>query len=282
LGAALSPLATPYGIHVLTYYSAFVGNQAVRLADVEWGPPVFPALSFFQFVVPIGLCLVSLVLARRRGRPWPALLIGGVAVTAIAAFLAMRNNVWLGMATAVLLAETSSAWIPTREATRGFLAVASVLAVALALAGVGRLAVRSDGGYESLAPMRSLTATASYAAEHTCARVLADNLGVSALLWRYPSMAGRVAFDGRIEAYRQRDLRTWVAYQGVEGSHWQATVKPYQLLVGSSLQDSLLVSRLARLPDGVVLAREPRGIAVLNGAAASCGPAVRGAARAPA
>jgi hypothetical protein len=126
-----------------------------------------------------------------------------------------------------------------------------------------------------VAPIRSLTATASYVVAHPCARVLADNLGVSALLWRNPWMAGRVAFDGRIEAYRQRDLRTWVAYQGVDGTQWQAIVKPYQLLVGSSLQDSVLVGRLATLPGGTVLAREPRGIAVLNRAASSCDLAPR-------
>src|SRR5207302_1927612 len=139
-----------------------------------------------------------------RGRRPSLLVLGGVVLTAVAAALAMRNNVWLGMVAALLIADTAAAWIPTQSYSVTFLRILSMTGAVLAVGGIGRLAAASDGRFQILAPKHAIESAAAYAAAHPCTRALADILSVSALLWHHPWMAGRVAFDGRIEVYRPR------------------------------------------------------------------------------
>ena len=66
----------------------FRPRHAVALADIEWDPPMFPALSFFQFVVPLIFAAAALVPAMMRGfRPSRALVIA-IALTAVAGAVA--------------------------------------------------------------------------------------------------------------------------------------------------------------------------------------------------
>jgi hypothetical protein len=265
--AVLTPLATPYGSHVLAYYHSMIGNHAVAVADIEWGPPAFGTLAFIQFVAPLALALVSVLAARSKGhRPRPELL-GAVCLTALAAAFAMRNDVWLGIASALLVAETASAWLPTRAPAPRFVGALALAGAALAVLGVGRLLTRSNDGFQSQAPLGAIAATASYAASHPCARVLADNVGASALLWLEPKLAGRVGFDGELEAYPQAALVDWVKFQAAAGSDWLAAARGYQLLIGTTTSQPARVRRLSVLRTGIALAHDTRGIAVLDPAA---------------
>jgi hypothetical protein len=272
--AALAVLATPYGTGILGYYHDFLGNHAVGAADLEWDPPAFPALSFFQFSVPLVLAATSMLIAWRHGRRPPSLDLWAVGLTVSAAALAMRNNVWLGMAASILIADTASAWFPIAPLRPGFVRTAAVAAVALSALGVGRLAFESSARFEGLAPQREVAAVAAYAASHPCSRVLADIMGVSVLLWDDPWMAGRVGFDGRIELYAPRALLAWVDFQSGNGSRARDLARRYQLLMASARAPAL-VRWLAELRTGSVLDRDPRGIAIVNRAAGSvgCGPA---------
>jgi hypothetical protein len=279
LAAALGVLATPYGTEIFGYYRDFAGNRAVRAADVEWAGPVFPALSFFQFVIPLALAALSVLIAWWRSRRLPAgFELWAVALTAVAALLAMRNNVWLGMAAGLLIADSVGAWLPTQPVRRGFLGAAAVAGIALAVLGIGRLALEDTARYEALAPERAVATAASYAAAHPCSRVLADILSVSVLLWRDPWLAGRVAFDGRIELYPERALAAWVAFQGDEGPQALDLARGYRILIASKRSPALM-RRLSRFPAGSILAHDARGTAVLNGANAGVRCAVRAASR---
>jgi hypothetical protein len=270
VAAVLTLIATPYGTGIVHYYREFAGNGAVRAADLEWAPPAFPALSFFQFVVPLALAFISTAVAWSRGRRPSLIVVGAVVLSAVASGLAMRNNVWLGMAAALLLAETASSWIPTQAPRISFLRTLTVLAAIFAVVGVVRLSTQASQRFEVLAPQRAINAAATYATAHPCSRVLADILSVSALLWHDPSLAGRVAFDGRIEAYPQSALRSWVAFQNADGPRAFQIASTYPILIGSS-RFPTLVRRLAALPGGTVLGRGSHGIAVLNhGASSGC------------
>jgi hypothetical protein len=278
VASILSVLATPYGIGIFHYYREFVGNGALGAADLEWDPPRFPALSFFQFSLPLALAAISGLLAWRRTRRRPLPIdLWAVGLTALAAAFAMRNNVWLGFAAAMVIANTAGDWIPTQPPRSAFLRLATLAAVTLAAVGIARLAAESNVRYDALAPRREIAATAFYASSHPCARVLADIVSVSALLWQDPWLQGRVYFDGRIEAYRPQALFTWVAFQAADGPHALDAARGYQLLLGSS-RSPMLVRELSRLKDGLVLSRDRRGIAVVNRAA----PGARCANRTPA
>jgi hypothetical protein len=260
---------------VLAYYHAMIGNHAVGLADIEWDPPVFPALSFFQFAIPLVLAGCATVAVLTRGRRPSGVLVVGVALSAGAASIAMRNSIWLSLAAAALIAQTAPAWLPTSEARPAFLRVLAFSGGLLAVLGLGRLATRTDGGFTHRAPLEAIAATATYAAAHPCARVLGDNDSASALLWLEPSMAGRVGFDGELEAYPQPALTSWVAFQAASGSDWLAAAHGYGLLIGASAQP-VLVRQLGSLAGGTVLARDSRGIAVADVALGS--PACAGVA----
>jgi hypothetical protein len=272
---ALTVIATPFGFGVVHYYTAFAGNSAMGAADFEWDPPTFPTLGFFQFVIPLALACTSAIFAWRKGRGVSLIVIGGMALTAVAASLAMRNNVWLGMVAAVVLAESAGGWIPTQPYSTKFLRVLAAAAAVLALIGVGRLASERNARFEILAPKAAVQGTAAYAAAHPCSLVLADILSVSALLWHDPWLAGRVEFDGRIEIYRPRALRRWVAFQAADGPRSLEVARGYGILIASS-RSPALVRELSRLPGASVLGRDSHGIGILDAQTAvkSCSRAV--------
>ncbi|MGA9859338.1 MAG: hypothetical protein WBQ18_15850, partial [Solirubrobacteraceae bacterium] len=124
-------------------------------------------------------------------------------------------------------------------------------------------------------PMRAIATTAAYASEHPCAEVIGDALSVSALLWREPAMAGRVGFDGELEAYPPDALVRWIEFQQADTPGWFTAARPYALLIGSTIDHPQLVSRLEHLPHALVLSRGLRGAAVLN--PTSRGPTCRSA-----
>lgn len=262
--AALAPLATPYGLHVVTYYSSMFGNSAVALADIEWDAPALGTLAFLQLLLPLMLAGTSTLIAWRRGQRPPLVLAIAVALTAVADLNAMRNGIWLAIAAAMLTAETSRAWVPTRPLTPAFTRALAVGAVALGSLVLGSLLIRRADGYETHTPLNAIAATAVYGAVHPCARIMADTRSASALLWLYPELAGRVGFDGELEVYAQRSLREWIDFQSARGPQWLAAARGYQILVGSSADQPRLVRRLSALGGTSKLATDRSGIAVLE------------------
>lgn len=262
--AALSPLATPYGAAILSYYREIIGNTAIADLVPEWRSPTFPSLEFFQLAVPPALIAILLVasLARRRG-PSP-LLITAVLITGAAAATTTRDIVWFAMTTCVLLAEMTQSLMPTAETSRRFLILTSGVAAAFAVVAAGLLIDRGNKQYEALTPLRAIAATAAYASSHPCVRILGDNAASSALLWHDPSLAGRIAFDARLEQYPDPELLNWAEFQLAEGNRWLQSTRGYGILVGSAAYNPTLVKRLARLPDTRVLARDARGTAVVR------------------
>ncbi|MGH2869574.1 MAG: hypothetical protein ACRDNK_18665 [Solirubrobacteraceae bacterium] len=122
----------------------------------------------------------------------------------------------------------------------------------------------SGGGYEKYTPLKAISAARTYAAKHPTALILGDNAASSALLWQYPQLAGRVAYDARLETYPQSSLGRWSAYQMAAGAGWRATTRGYQLLLGSTKYNPALVHRLASARGTSILAQDTRGIAVVN------------------
>jgi hypothetical protein len=275
IACSMTLLATPYGASVFQYYTQFVGNKAMGAADFEWDPPAFPTLGFFQFAVPLGMACFGAILGWSRGRRPSIVVTAAVVITAAAAATAMRNNVWLGMIAALLVAETAGSWIATREYSASFLRLLALLAVSMGAIGVGRLALEGNQRFEVLAPERAIKSASAYAGTHPCARVLADITSVSALLWHYPWMAGRVGFDGRIEVYEPSALLQWVDFQAATGPQSLRLARGYAILMASS-RSPMLVRELAGLRTDSALGRGPRGISVLNQAARNAGCQRRG------
>ena len=271
LVAAMMPLATPYGVHIVHYYREF-GNPVQRLAGAEGRSPRFPGGSFFAVYVSLALVVVLTVRAIAGRRPAPFLLLGACALTAVAAVMRIGNLPWHTIVIALLLAEISRPWLPAREPKGAVLAVLTATAFVASIGTIGSLAFRRQASYEADAALRATRSVAADAAKHPCWLVLADHLDSGALLWHYPWLAGRIAFDARAEVFSPAALMRWVIYESGRGPRWPDSIWGYQLLVGNSSYAPALGRRLARFPEAAVLARDGRGIAVLNASAISRDP----------
>ncbi len=259
--AALTPLATPYGLHIVTYYHELMGNPAVAAAAPENRPASVSEIAFLvPLVLSVAAVLTSVLTRRRISVP----LVGAVVVTGLATLVASRSTVWFGMTAAVLCACTAQAWLPTERPTRGFLTGMALAAVAIALLGTALLLSPPGRGYERFTPLAPISAAATYATEHPGTSVLADNAASSALLWHDPRLAGRVAYDARLERYSEASLERWIRFQSADTADWGATSDGYRILIGSSIYNRALVVRLATMPGAHVLVRDPSGIAVVR------------------
>jgi hypothetical protein len=222
------------------------------------------------FIVPLVLVLLVVARSLLRRNPLPRVLTAAVVVTGFATILASRNIVWFGMAAALLFADLARTWLPTQQPTRRFLTVMTGSSVAIAALGVGTLLARSNGSYETLTPLRAISAAADYAAQHPCVAILGDNVASSALLWHDPQLAGRVAYDARLERYKPAALDRWINFQRAQGPQWPQTTNGYQLLIASATYDPALVHRLTQLQSAVDLEHDGSGIAVVNGPVGRC------------
>ena len=266
---ALTPLATPYGLSIVHYYREFVGNGPMAIATAEWDPPAFPAPDFFLLYVPLVLLLVVALRSWINGRRPSGILFGGVVVTAISAGLEGGSIVWFGMTSALLFAEMTRTLAPRRPTRAGVLAM-TASAVAAGAVVVALLATRTVTDYQGSISTRVLAAASSYAASHPCSRILADNWDASALLWLDPSLYGRIGFDARLEQYSRGALSRWLAFEVGPKRGWLKTTAGYQLLIGNAAYTPELVTRLATIPRGRVLARDGLGIATLVAPESGC------------
>jgi hypothetical protein len=273
--ALLTPLATPYGTHVLVYYREMLGNPALQPADVEVHPPTYHLFSFVQYLLPLALACGSAIAASARSRRPSMLVVLPVALTAAAAGAEMRNIVWLGIAAALLIAETAKEWIPSSPLARvSRLGLGAGTATLVAVA-VSNFSSSAASAFEARVPLRAIAATASYAAAHPCVRVLADDLSASAMLWLDPAMTHRVGFDGELEAYPEASLERWTNFEAGLPGGWSKTVRDYQVLVSSSNAPPLL-RRLRELRHAGTLANSSRGVAVIRPGAAHAARAACG------
>ncbi len=267
--SALTPLATPYGPQIIHYYLQFVGNEAQRIAGAEGRSPAFPGGSFF--VVYGSLVLVVVVGARAlvTHRPAPWVPLGACLLTALAASGRLGNLPWLTMVAALLIAELVKHRVPVGTGRPAMLTGATLLASAVGVVVIGALAVRRASSYESETPLRATAAAAAWAEQHPSWGILADNLDAAALEWHAPALAGRIAYDARVELYSEPTLMRWAIFQSGHLPGWRSTTNGYQLLIGATRFRPGLVERLKTLPGRVVIAHDGAGIAVVNSQATS-------------
>jgi hypothetical protein len=235
VAAALCPFVTPYGTQILDYYTALIGNPVLKRFILEWSPQSLDNPFSYAFFAIVVLVVATVAYARGRGyRPPLVLLAPALALGALAS-QGIRYQVWFALAGTVLAADTlarvrpSAAPISRRAIQLGAGAVAVAVAGSLVI-----LARTPDSQFESLTSEAGMAQAARYAAGHPEARVLADDKTSSALLWKYPALAGRVGLDARLEQYSRADLAAWFRYMTVSGESWDRITESYDVLVVST------------------------------------------------
>jgi hypothetical protein len=273
---ALTPLATPYGVDIVRYYAAFAGNKPMARLAVEWAPAPIGSFAFYELWIPALLVMVALgVAVAKRHRP-PVALLGATAITGAAAALESGSIVWFGMTAAVLLADVASAaWTAPLTFKPRTVCGLAFTASALFAAVVVQLASRPSTSFESLLPTRVLRAAVVYLDANRCSAILADNLSSSALLWHYPRLDGRLAYDARLESYSQAALTRWLRFEDPTRRTWLDATAGFRVLLAQSTYAPELFRRLEQFPPSQLLARQSEGVAVINRSSVSCSHPVR-------
>lgn len=262
--AAATLLVTPYGLQIFDYYRSLLANNAVHRFILEWSAPELGnpySLAFFA-VLAITIAIVGYGFA--RGYRPPLVLLVAAAGLGVLALTGVRYAVWFGMVAAVLnadvLARTRPAPSPFSSA---FLRAGGVALLAVTVIATAVLLATSQDDFERDLPREAMTEVDRYAAAHPAATLLADELA-SALLWRHPELAGRVAFDTRLEQYSEEDLVAWFEFLNGIPPAWPAAAEGYDVLLLSSVERPGLVTGLAALPEWSLLYAEPNGAAFVR------------------
>jgi hypothetical protein len=257
--ALLAPFASPYGPALIHYYKATATNGAFHAFISEWAGTTlrgWPVYFVFAALVIVGVLRPEIRLGLFGGLCLVALVLVGLDT--------MRNVVWLPYAAVVLLPGGLARWSPeprVRSRLRPLL-VGFALAAAL---GVGALAAgTSSSVLERPWPDAAGDAIARAAAQDPSLRIVSEAGYGDWLVWRYPALQGRVAFDIRFELLGTRGLSDVVHFQDAAGPTWNRPFAGYRLALWNSGDSREIVRSLLAQPGARVLASDGSAYAILR------------------
>ena len=263
VGAVATAFANPYGLSIVDYYRALIGNPVVAHYIIEWAPPSLGSLVSYGFFALLFATIA--VTAYGFGRGWhaqPALL-AIVAFLGLLAARGVRYQVWFALAGSVLAAETLAAVRPSPpELGSRIRRVGAIAIAAFAIVVTSVVARTGDGTFERLVPRGAMSAAATYVRAHPHATILADAQTSSALLWIHPETLGRVGFDARLEQYPQAQLRSWFTYLSTSAPGWPALTRRYDVVVVSKQGHATLIAGLRTLVGWKTIYADGEGIAL--------------------
>jgi MFS family permease len=265
VAAPLCLLATPYGLAGVTYYRETLMNPAFKTLITEWQPITAVTGVAVPFFIAAFAIVWLLGQVRGRLRLFEALTLLFLTAAAISA---IRNITWFALAAIVLVPPLVSSTRPRRAAAprRPALNLALVAAVTVfVLAAIANVATKPAGWFESGYDGRALRQVAALTHQRPNLLVYADGHFADWLLWHDPSLAGRIAYDSRLElltASQLRDLAE-VAQDPLPGG--RDVLAGYRLFVLDT-KDSEVYRRLLRRSGAGVVLRGHQVAVALHGA----------------
>jgi hypothetical protein len=262
ISSPLLLLASPYGFQLIGYYHSLLLNPAFARYVTEWWPTTF-GLATAPFF------LAALLAAWLAGR-CPARLTrfdqGALLLMFVLALRANRSVVWFMLAALVLLPKAldgvlASGWDRSRYRRVNMLmagAAPIVCAVAVAVS-----FAQPSRSFTGAFPPAAADRVAQIAAREPHARIFANERFADWLVFEHPELAGRIAFDGRFELLKTRELKRIVDFRALIGS--ASVVRGYRILVlyPSRLSDGKALSALLETRARHVAYRD-RNIAVIT------------------
>jgi hypothetical protein len=261
IAAPVTLFATPYGLSIVHYYQSVLDNPAIRESSSEWQPALptnLAAIGYWTFV----LAVVAVVAWGWRKGARPSLELSILAVgLAIGGFTAIRWDGWAAMVGVVVATDVLNATGPraARSAPSPRLLLSAAVAAVVLIVSLG---ISDAGSFSRETPLGAMDAASRYARTHPRAKLLADDISSSAIVWLHPQLSGRVAFDGRLEVFDQADVRQWSNYIRVTPGSMHLT-EGYQVFVASA-SNQRLCHALRRMPNARVIYDGLDGIVVVR------------------
>jgi hypothetical protein len=223
-------LATPYGpIDTARYYHLLLVDPPFgRELVTEWrrSDPSWDTLAFYLLAV---LALFAVVKGRRRLTPFD---IAALALTFAGAVLAIRGIPWFALSCLVFIPVALGPLLEerTKRTPRALDRGLSYGAVAvLALVAILALA-RNEDWYLKNWPEGAVAAVRdSLTSPET--RVFATSRDADWILWRFPELRGRLAYDVRFEIYERETFERIVRFRGEQGEDWKSLADGYDIIV---------------------------------------------------
>jgi hypothetical protein len=265
--AAACIFATPYGTAMGGYYVRVLGDPALATI-AEWQPSTFGLLNLPFVIILLATLGVVCFAAGKRVR-LPADMILLAAVLGVLAAHAVRYQTWFALGVAPLLAlaitRTWSRRGGLAPPPRAIVIAAGALLLTLTVVAGGLLVRTPSSTYGKWVSDSAVHSAARYGAQHPQARILADDVTGSALLWRYPSLEGRVGFDARTEIYKPAQFLAFARFVLASGPSWAASARPYQVVAVTCSLHPALCRALPKLSGwGILTHRNGGMVAVRN------------------
>jgi hypothetical protein len=246
---------SPYGLDLVGYYESLFFNPAIRSIAPEWGAST-PSVWTLAFYAVAGATLWLLVRRRSRLTPFEQ---AALVVTMAGAATAIRSLIWFAIAAALLLPQLLDDRPRVRiggRATRlGLAGALAALAVSL-----GSAAAQPAGWFTSSWPDAAADRVAELAAARPEATVFSDGRYANWLMWERPELAGRISHDVRWELFADRQFRTLLDFDRMQGD-WRRATAGHDVLVLDKRTHPLQLAALRA--DGLRTAWEDERLAVL-------------------
>jgi hypothetical protein len=230
VGAPLCVLASPYATKLPAYYDLMLVDApfADVLREWQWSSP---AAETFLFYV-LAAVTVSLLAIRRTARRLTLFEAIVLAVTLLGAIQAIRGVIWFSLAAAAVLPVALDGILRRDDpvAPRVNRAISVTCLVGLGVAAFIAAFVLPSSRFVSNWPEREVAAVAA-ATRDPSTRLFATDHHADWLLWRVPSLRGRLAYDVRFELYDRATLRRIVGFDTMRGRDWASIADGYDVVV---------------------------------------------------
>jgi hypothetical protein len=264
LAAPLCLFVSPYGLSVVDYYRSVLGSGAFRDLVTEWQATTFPTQWPFFLLGVGGLWL----LARKPARLSLFEHLAFVCMFFVA-LDAVRNLVWLALVAAMVVPRAlDDVWPVGDPPLRRRVNIALSLGALAVLAGTLVLsAAHSARWYIPRFPERATAAVADATAQDRSVRIFANEAYADWLLWKVPSLSGRVAFDSRFELMSSKELLEVARFRARGSTNRLAPAVGYRMLVLDPRAEKPAIRAVLAQPGARALFRNPNVAVLLRSSA---------------
>jgi hypothetical protein len=144
--------------------------------------------------------------------------------------------------------------------------VLSSCAIAVVVLALGLAAGHARSWYVTGYPDRAAAAVAQVSSRDPSTRVFANEAFADWLLWKIPSLSGRVAFDARFELMTREQLVDIVRFRQQRTANRLGIAKGYRVFVLDPAAEKPAVRAIRREPGARTLFRDSHVVVLLRGA----------------